>query len=288
METSLYALHLRRGLHVRAEAGDRSEQGTERCWEEVSVCIYGIFGHVDVQSLQLRGQQLRARTLCFEGDTVSSREGCCSEGWCAEKQNNISYPQSHPAIDVPSFLRASWTRHHLSFAQTNTKVCAYQTALAVAAIPAPRGPRGNTGMHWFVSLSWSHKTSLRTPETWTAGAKIKIQLYPTVTLIPKWYSSCSLCLQSSQMETDKLSMTNRWHGLFPPWVPSDDKCSSELLLRRLHDNGQSTGFKALSQYYSSLQWFSAQFVSIFYSIGQDSRSGHPPLPLIHSVKLFLR
>ena len=37
------------------------------------------FGHVDVQSLELRGQQLRARTLCFEGDTVSSREGCCSE-----------------------------------------------------------------------------------------------------------------------------------------------------------------------------------------------------------------
>lgn len=38
-----------------------------------------------------------------------------------------------------------------------------------------------------------------------------------------------------------------------PRVPSDDKCSSELLLRRHHDNGQSTGFQALSQYHSSLQ-----------------------------------
>lgn len=72
------------------------------------------------------------------------------------------------------------------------------------------------------------------------------------------------------------------------WVPSDDKCSPELLLlllRRLHDNGESTGFQALSQYHSFLQWFSTQFVSIFYSIGQDSRSGCPFLPLIQSVKL---
>lgn len=75
METSLYALHVRRGLHVRAEAGDRSGHGTERCWEEVCVCIYGIFGHVDVQSLQLRGQQLRARTLCFEGDNGVFKRG---------------------------------------------------------------------------------------------------------------------------------------------------------------------------------------------------------------------
>lgn len=73
-----------------------------------------------------------------------------------------------------------------------------------------------------------------------------------------------------------------------PRVPSDDKCSSELLLRRRHDNGQSKGFQALSQYHSSLQWFSTQFVSIFYSIGQDSRSGCPSLHLIHGVKLFLR
>lgn len=72
-----------------------------------------------------------------------------------------------------------------------------------------------------------------------------------------------------------------------PRVPSDDKCSSELLLRRLHDNGQSTGFQALSQYHTSLQWFRTQFVSIFYSIGQDSRSGCPSLLLIHGVKLFL-
>lgn len=91
------------------------------------------FGHVDVQSLELRGQQLRARTLCFEGDTVSSREGCCSE----KQKTTFFSPQSHPAIDVPSYLRANWMQHHLSFAQMNTKVCAYQTALASAAIPAP-------------------------------------------------------------------------------------------------------------------------------------------------------
>ena len=43
METSLYALHVRRGLHVRAEAGDRSGHGTERCWEEVCVYIWNFW-----------------------------------------------------------------------------------------------------------------------------------------------------------------------------------------------------------------------------------------------------
>lgn len=105
---------------------------------------------------------------------------------------------------------------------------------------------------------------------------------------PVWYSSRSLWLHSAQMETDKLSMTNRWHGLFhqtppPPPVPSDDKCNSELQQRRLRDNSPSPAFQALSQYHSSLKWFSIQFVSIFQSRGQDSRSGCPPLLLIQGV-----
>lgn len=64
--------------------------------------------------------------------------------------------------------------------------------------------------------------------------------------------------------------------------PTDDKCNPEpQLLRQLQDNGQSAGSQAVSHYYSLL-WSSTQFVSIFYSIGQDSTSGYPLLPSIHS------
>lgn len=93
-----------------------------------------------------------------------------------------------------------------------------------------------------------------------------------------------LVVWSSQKETREVKYDKPMAWTLSPSVPSDDKCSPELLLRWCHDNGQTAGFQALSQFHSSLQWFSTQFVSIFYTIGKDSRSGSPYNPLIHPTK----
>ena len=66
----LYVLR-RRGLCVRAEAGDRSGQGIVRCWgnRALYVCIFGFFwGCGGALPLQLRGQQLR---VSRQGETIA-------------------------------------------------------------------------------------------------------------------------------------------------------------------------------------------------------------------------
>ena len=159
-----------------------------------------------------------------------------------ETKNNIFFPQSHPAIDVPSYLRANWMQHHLSFAQMNTKVCAYQTALASAAIPAPWGPpwrHRDTSVHFSILVPQNLINNTRNRNGKKKSQDTALSDCNTNTPVIQLLLALSTVFSNGDRQV-KYDKPMAWS--LSPWVSSDDKCSSELLLRRLHDNGQSTGF----------------------------------------------
>ena len=115
-------------------------------------------------------------------------------------------------------------------------------------------PLRKTGIHVHFSPDKSllyHKTPLTTLETRSSTAKKTQDIAPCDCNTPVIQSLLALTAVFSDGDRQvKYDKPMAWS--LSPSVPSDDKCSSELLRRRLHDNGQSTGFQALSQYHSSL------------------------------------
>lgn len=105
-----HACTSRTRLCVRAEAGDRSGQGTERCWGGMCVYVWN-FGGVDMKSLQLR-------IAATKSEEEAGIDGGCvlKETWCKlpvlsrSKEEQIFwrllcyFPQYHLSRGLPSYL----------------------------------------------------------------------------------------------------------------------------------------------------------------------------------------